>query len=89
MVYTKKVKVLEIKNDAPLPNIEFVQISFGFLLKGEKLDLRGQVYKHSIHIYIPKEEWKSQYKVFDEYSLKIEDSGNLTLKKVSGDEKID
>ncbi|WP_287961278.1 hypothetical protein [Acidiplasma sp.] len=87
MVYTKKVKVLEIKSDTPLPNVEFVQISLGFLLEGRNIDLKTPVYKHSIHIYIPKDEWKSQYKMFDEYSLKIDDSGNLTLKKSSEGEK--
>lgn len=89
MAYTKKIKVLEIKNDSPIPNVEYVQISLGFLLKNENMGKTGQVFKHSLHIYIPKDEWKSQYKMFEEYNLKIDDSGNLTLKKPLNGDKDD
>jgi len=81
MAYTQKVKVLEIKSDTPMPNVEFIQISVGFLLNNGDIGKTGQVFKHSLHIYIPKNEWKSQYKLFEEYNLKIDDSGALTLKK--------
>ena len=86
MEYKQRVHVIEIKIDAPLPEVEFVQISLGFKLETKNPRGTGQTFKHSIHIYIPKHEWKSQYKMWDEYDLTVSNSGNLTLKKISGGE---
>ncbi len=83
MEYKQRVKVIEIKIDAPLPKVEFVQVSLGFELKTQNPRIGGPTFKHSIHVYIPKENWESQYKMWEEYDLTIDSYGNLTLKKVS------
>ncbi len=81
MVYKRKIQVIDIKVDEPLNDIKFVQISLGFKLDSDK---RGAppIFKHSIHIFIPKEEWRSQYKMWEEYTLSIDDSGNIIMKKL-------
>jgi hypothetical protein len=36
-----------------------------------------------LHIYIPKEQWKSQYKLWDSYEAVINDDGSVKLEKIS------
>ena len=86
ITYSKRIHVLEIKIDAPLKDFNFVQVSLGYSLDvNSPIGTRVQapIYKHMLHIYIPKEQWKSQYKLWDSYEAVINDDGSVKLEKIS------
>ena len=39
------------------------------------------VYKHTLHIYIPKEEWRNQYILGKKFNVVIDDDGKLSVLK--------
>jgi hypothetical protein len=40
---------------------------------------RPTVYKHVLHIFIPNDQWNSQYNMWTPYDVLIEDSGEMRL----------
>lgn len=85
----QKIQVVEIKADVPVLNKEFVQVSLGYKLNLENLRAGPPIFKHMIHVFIPKQEWHSQYNMWDEYEITIDDSGNVKMQKITGGEKND
>lgn len=86
----RKVVVLEIKLDLDPYGREYTQVSLGYEIpsitppQAEKMfppPPKPKMYKHALHIIIPKDHWIDQYHMWEEYTLTIKDNGELELKK--------
>ena len=86
----KKITVLEIKADFDPYGHEYVQVNLGYEIpvvtppQVEKMyppPPKPKMYKHALHVIIPKEKWNDQYHMWEEYTLIIKDNGELELKK--------
>lgn len=90
MAYTIDVVVTEIKADfAPPTNAEFVQVSFGYRLP---IPLPPQqpgmpamnppiMYKHALHLFLPKQNWLSQYTMWENCVIDVSDDGKIEVRK--------
>ena len=84
-----RVVVIEIKPDFTPYGEEYTQVSFGIKIptvapksRGEELPMPKPImYKHLLHVFIPREKWSEQYRIWEEYILVIHDDGRLELKK--------
>jgi hypothetical protein len=43
---------------------------------------KNVAYKHVMHVYIPKENWVDQYKMWEKRKITIEDDGAISIEKV-------
>ncbi len=86
----RKVTVIEIKLDLDPYGREYTQVSLGYEIPSitppqvEKIfppPPKPKMYKHALHIIIPKDHWIDQYHMWEEYTLAIKDNGELELKK--------
>ena len=92
MAYSIDVVVLELKPDFDPFGGEYVFVSFGYKqaipfappkmpMPMDQMTPKQISYKHALHILIPKEEWKDQYSMFQEFHLIVHDDGSQELKK--------
>jgi hypothetical protein len=93
MVYKERIKVTEIKADVPVVGLEYVQVSLGMevdLQQNVKTGMiNGKIFKHILHVFIPKSEWKDQYKMWEEFDASVDDKGNVSLKRVKAGDNND
>lgn len=90
LTFSIDVVVLEMKPDFDPWGNEYIQVSLGYkqpvpFMSPQQSFSQPQPkqisYKHALHIIIPKEEWRDQYKMFEQFHLIINDSGAQELKK--------
>jgi hypothetical protein len=90
MTYSMDVTVVEIKADFDPYGGEYTQVSFAFRLpvprppEIEKVyppAPKPIVYKHALHLFIPKEQWTGQYTMWEEFHIIVRDDGTIELKK--------
>ena len=91
MVFSMEVVVLEIKADFDPQGGEYTHVSFGYRLPVitppdiEKVyppPPKPIIYKHALHLIIPKDKWFGQYTMWERYRLRVDDDGKVTLEKV-------
>ena len=89
------VVVIEIKADFDPFGGEYTHISFGYRLpvpmppeqaRRFPPPPRPVVYKHALHVIIPRDRWYGQYQMWQEFELIIKDDGGVELKKKGGSE---
>ena len=86
------VVVTELKADFDPFGGEYVQVTLAFKLPIPFKPPRPQtqyppvrqpvVYKHAIHVFIPRDKWTGQYTMWQEFHLIIRDDGAVELKPV-------
>ena len=90
MTYSIDLVVVEIKADFDPFGGEYTQVSFGYKLpipappqlqKVFPPPPKPTYYKHSLHVYVPRERWTGQYTMWQEYHLIVKDNGEVQLKK--------
>jgi hypothetical protein len=90
MSYTVDVVVTEIKADfAPPTSAEFVQVSFGYRLpvpmppqQPGQIQMGAPVlYKHAMHLFIPKQNCLSQFTMWENCTITVSDEGEVQVKK--------
>lgn len=92
MPYSIEVTVIEIKPDFGPYGDEYVQVSFGYKLpvpvppqpqSQQSIPQPTPVfYKHALHLFLPKDQWRAQYTMWQSYILNVSDDGKVELKKV-------
>ena len=91
MTFNLKVVVVEIKVDFDPLGGEYTMVSFGYKLpvpRPPEVEKRYPplpkpvMYKHFLHVIIPKEQWDGQYTLWQEYELTVKDNGEVELKRV-------
>jgi hypothetical protein len=84
---SRTVTVLELKPDFDPWGGAYVQVSFGYQIPTSSPQ-PGQpapiAWKHAIHLFIPKERWKDQYKIFSEWHMITRDDNSIELKPKVG-----
>jgi len=89
MTYSIDVVVTEVIVDFDPYGGEYVKVAFGYKLpvpfrppKPSQPVPTPQVvaYKHALHLFIPKDQWKAQYNLWQEFHLIVRDDGNIELK---------
>ena len=90
MAYSVDVVVVEIKADFDAYGGEYTQVSLGYRLPVPRPPEAERaypplpkpvVYKHALHIFIPRDQWTGQYTMWQEYRLTLKDDGTIELKK--------
>jgi hypothetical protein len=90
MTYSVDVTVIEIKADFDPFGGEYVQVSLGYKIplprppEIEKVypPVPKQIlYKHALHLFIPKDQWTGQYTMWEEFHAVFKDDGTVELKK--------
>jgi hypothetical protein len=90
LAFSIDVVVLEMKPDFDPWGNEYIQVSLGYkqpvpFAPPQQPFLQPQPkqisYKHALHIIIPKEEWKDQYSMFQQFRLIVNDDGTQELKR--------
>jgi hypothetical protein len=89
MVFEHDVIVTEVKADFDPYGGEYTHISLGYRVpvpmppetQPQTLPPRPQpiMYKHAIHVIIPREEWTGQYTMWQEFHVKVNENGNVQL----------
>ena len=79
MIFEIDVTVLEIKADFDQFGNQVTMACLGYRLP--KFKSEQEVWKHALHIIIPKEQWNDQYKMWETYHVTIGDDGSVELKK--------
>ena len=87
--FSIEVTVVEVKADFDPYGGEYTHIIFGYRLpevyppEVEKIYPplpKRTVYKHALHIIIPRDKWHGQYTMWQRYKLSVEDYGKIILK---------
>jgi hypothetical protein len=90
MVYQQDVVVAEIKADFDPYGGEYTHISFGYRVPipmppGARRTYPPQpkpvMYKHALHIIMPRERWLGQYTMWQDFILECKDNGDLELRR--------
>ncbi len=91
MTYSVDVVVIEVKADFDPWGGEYTHVSFGSRLPLPTIIPPGVsvvgpmpkqvVYKHALHIIIPRDKWFGQYNMWEPYHLIVKDEGQIELKK--------
>jgi hypothetical protein len=92
MPYEQEVFVTEIKADFDPFGGEYTQISLAYRLpipmpprsaQAQPLPPRPNpvMYKHALHIMIPRDSWTGQYTMWDSLILRVEDTGEVRLSR--------
>jgi hypothetical protein len=91
MVYEQDVVVTEIKADFDPYGGEYTHISLGYRLPIpmpptsalQELPPRPQpiMYKHALHIMVPRENWTGQYTMWEQLHIRVEDDGEVRITK--------
>lgn len=89
MVFEHDVVVTEIKADFDLYGGEYTHISLGYRVpipmppQPRPSTLPPQpvpvMYKHALHIIIPRENWTGQYTMWQEFHVIVRDNGQVEL----------
>lgn len=89
MVYEQDLVVTEIKADFDPFGGEYVHVSLAYRLpipmppapSTQTLPPRPQpvMYKHVIHVIIPRESWTGQYTMWEPLHVRIEDNGTIRV----------
>jgi len=83
------VVVIEISIDFDPFGGEYVKVSFGYRLPvpfrppQPTIRVPNQqpiIYRIALRLFIPKEQWKAQYNLWQEYHLIVKDEGDVELK---------
>ncbi len=91
MTYSIDVTVTEIKADGDPAGNEYTQVCFAYRIalpmppmpptaQGVPMP-KPIVYKHALHIFIPKEKWVNQFSQWENYHMIVQDDGRVELKK--------
>jgi len=93
MTYSIDVEVLSLEPDFdPMTGNAFTKVIFGYR---EAVPAPPQLpptivgvqvpkpihYKHTLHIFIPKEKWVDQFRQWTRYHMIVTDDGTVTLKR--------
>ena len=91
MAYEQEVFVTEIKADFDPYGGEYTQITLAYRLPipmppqppQAQLPPRPNpvMYKHAMHIIIPRESWTGQYTMWESLHLRIEDNGEVRISR--------
>jgi len=79
MTFEADLTVLEIKADFDQFGNQVTMACLGYRLP--KFKSEQEVWKHALHIIIPKEQWNDQYKMWELYHGIINDDGSMGLEK--------
>ena len=91
MGFEIEVIVTQIKADFDPYGGEYTQISLGYRLpvptppeieKTYPPPPKPIVYKHALHIFVPREKWHGQYTMWQAFKLIVKDNGEIELKKI-------
>ena len=90
--YIQDGMVTEIKSDFDPWNREYTQISIGYRLPNPPAppELKNAwppppvpvVYKHIVHLFIPKNEWRGQYQLWEKVRVIVNDDGSVEVLKI-------
>lgn len=89
MTYSIDVVVTQVTADFDPFGGEYVRVTFGYKLPvpfrppkpTTQMPIQQVIaYKHVLHLIIPKEQWKAQYNLWQEFHLIVKDDGNVELK---------
>jgi len=89
VTYSIDVVVTQVTVDFDPFGGEYVQVFFGYRLPvpfrpprpTTQMPVQQPIaYKHALHLIIPKEHWKAQYNLWQEFHLIVKDDGNVELK---------
>lgn len=91
MVYKQNAEVVELKQDVDMMGGKSAMVTFAFRLPSPPMPphLKNAyppppipvAYKHMVHLIIPQERWMDQYKLWEEWSITINDNGALAFVK--------
>lgn len=95
MVFEHDVVVIEIKADFDPFGGEYTHISLGYRVPvpmppvTQRLPPTPQpvMYKHTIHIIIPRENWTGQYTMWEPLHVVVEDTGEVRVTKRRSEEQ--
>lgn len=88
MVYRARVVVCEVKADFDPFGGEYTHVSFGYRVpipRPPEADRayppvpRQIMYKHAMHLIVPREQWDGQFTMWGEYDLELGDRGQVSL----------
>jgi hypothetical protein len=83
------VTVTAVKSDFDPYGGEYTYVSFGYRtpvpVPPQPSALGPQpkqiMYKHALHVIVPRDKWVGQYNMWEQYHLIVKDDGLLELKK--------
>ena len=90
MTFSIDIVVLEMKPDFDPFGGEYIAVSLGYRQSIPFAPPSGPIsqpqpkqvaYKHALHLFIPKDDWKDQYSMFQEFHLIVHDDGSMELKR--------
>lgn len=90
MVYEQDAVVIEIKADFDPFGGEYTHISLGYKVpiprppEAERMyppPPRPVMYKHILHVIIPREKWAGQYMMWQEFHIICKDNGEVEVKR--------
>jgi len=90
MVYNVKIVVTEIKADFDPFGGEYTQVCFGYRVpipRPPEADRayppapRQVMYKHAVHIFVPRDQWEGQYTMWAEYDMRLNEDGTFSIQK--------
>lgn len=87
MTYSMVVTVTEMNPDFPPPHLNlepYTRVVFAVQLPTISTpQLSSLAWKHIMQIFVPREKWDNQYKMWEKYHLTVRDDGSVELKKVN------
>jgi hypothetical protein len=89
--YEVDATVIEITSDFDMYGGEYTRVTLGYRLpvprppEVEKIyppPPKPIVYKHVIHVFIPRDKWTGQYNLWQQCKVIIKDNGDIEVKRV-------
>jgi len=90
MVYEQDAIVVEIKADFDPYGGEYTMVSLAYKIPIPQPPEASRkypplpkpvMYKHVLHVFIPREKWAGQYMLWQEYKIICKDNGEITVKR--------
>ncbi len=88
MPYTIEAEVVEVKADFDPFGNAYVQVTFAYKLEAPAnqavagVPAQTAVYKHAMHLIVPKTEWRGQYNMWERVLISVSEDGTVQVKKV-------